>query len=555
MKKALLFILTIITMTIFVTTGLLLFRPIETHNTVRAFSDKETSLIFEDEYINDYEELIIEKDKILIPVSFIKDYIYSDVEHSPEYDRLYVNINKPVFKLETEELTNRIKEGISLNFLTEKIGETSYVNIKGLEKIFGIKAEFDTENNVLIIDRLKDAIQVGKVIKTSSIRTDKSLIGNKIIKLEKSEKISVFEKDGKWVKVRTKEGYIGYILGKNIEIWEEKIEIDLKLNEIRDTKKTSGKVNLVWNHISKYSPDLSKEQKIEGLDIICPTWFSVSSSNGFIVNNGDVKYTEDAHEKGYKVWGLIDNSFDKGLTKELLSNEAAQENLINQLLIYSSIYNLDGINIDFENLYYDDKDKFTDFVDKLTKALKEQNLVVSIDMTVPSASETWSKFYDREKLGQIVDYCMVMTYDEHWAASPISGSVASIGWVEKGLQNTLKYIPSNKLIMGIPFYTREWEETKDIKGKTSIKSKALSMEQVNNIINENNLQPKWLEKVGQYYIEYDKDNKKYRIWLENERSVELKASLVYKYDLAGVASWRKGFETEDIWSVLNKILK
>lgn len=554
-KKVVLFIATIASMTIFVVTGILLLRGMGNYSTVMAFSDNETSIIFEDKYIEGYEKPIIEEGKILLPINFLKDYIYSDIEHSNEYDRLYVNIDKPIFSLETEELTNRIKDGIKLNFLTEKIENISYLNIIGLEKIFNIKTEYNKENNVLIIDRIKEMAYTGRVKKGTNLRLSKSPIGEKIYKLEKNEKAVVFEKDGKWVKARTNNGYIGYALQKNLEISEENIEINYKLNEIREAQKTNERINLVWAHISKYSPDLSKEQVIEGLDIISPTWFSISSDNGFLVNNGDIKYSNDAHEKGYRVWGLIDNSFDKDLTKGLLLDEKAQENVINQILVYASIYNLDGINIDFENVYYENKDNFTLFVDKLTKALKEQNLVVSIDMTVPSSSETWSKFYDREKLGQIVDYCMVMTYDEHWSSSPISGSVASIEWVEKGLQNTLKYIPNEKLIMGIPFYTREWEETKDNNGRVKVKSKAFSMEGVNNIIKENNSQVIWLEETGQHYTEYIKDGKKYRIWLEDEKSIELKSSLVHKYDLAGVASWRKGFETENIWPVLNRILK
>lgn len=554
-KKTVLFVLTIIIMTIFVVTGLMIFRPIEAYNTAMAFSGEETNIVFESQNIMSDESPIVGKGKILIPIGFLKDYIYPDIELSQRHDRLYVSIKNPIFSLETEELTSRIKDGVNLNFLTEKIDDINYININGLEKIFNISVNYNEENNILIIDKLKDVIEIGEVKSSTHLRFTKSSFSTKISKLDEADKVTVFEKDGKWVKVRTEEGYLGYVQKNKLNISEKKTHLNSKLNDIREDQNTDGKMNLVWNYINKYSPDLSEEQAIEGLDIISPTWFSISSSNGFVVNNGDFKYSKDAHEKGYKIWGLIDNSFNKELTKELLADEEAQENVIKQMLVYASIYNLDGINIDFEDVYYEDKDNLTKFVDKLTRAFKEQNLVVSMDMTVPSSSETWSKFYDRKKLGQIVDYCIVMTYDEHWSASPKSGSVASIGWVEKGLQNTLQYVPNHKLIMGIPFYTREWEETKEINGKITVKSKAFSMEQVSNIIEEHASQVIWIDSVGQYYTEYIKEGKKCKIWLEDERSIELKSSLVHKYDLAGAASWRKGFETEDIWLVLKRVLK
>lgn len=212
------------------------------------------------------------------------------------------------------------------------------------------------------------------------------------------------------------------------------------------------------------TPDTGDEDKIDGLDVIVPTWFSVINDKGYILNKGDYKYVENAHNKGYKVWALIDNNFDKELTSKILKSSDAKKNIINQLLIYSSIYNLDGINIDFENVYYEDKDRFTNFISELTQTLKQQNISVSIDITVPSASPTWSKFYDRQKLGKIVDYCMLMAYDETPGDSKLSGPVASINWVTKGITDTIKSgIPGEKLILGIPFYTRQWEEAKDTK--------------------------------------------------------------------------------------------
>lgn len=555
LKKTLLLSLVIIALTVSVVFGVLFFKSIDPYNAVGVFSKNEINLVIGDIPIKTTHYPIVEGDRVFIPVDIIENHIYENVELNSKYNRLYMNIEEPEFRFETKEIDNRLAGEMRLNFLTEEINGADYINIKGLEKLFGITFRYDQTYNILIIDKLKSVVKLGKINNEARLRPKKSSFSFSMDKLSEGEEIIVFEEDEKWLRVRTKKGYIGYILKKKVDVTQKEYDIDRQLNTVRDNWKPEGKINLVWNYVGKYSPNLSEEEPIQGLDVISPTWFSVVNADGYVVNNGDIKYVMDAHEKGYKVWGLVNNSFDKDLTKELLADDQAQENVISQLLIYSSIYNLDGINIDFENVYYEDKDRLTNFVDKMTKALKEQNLIVSIDTTVPSSSPTWSKFYDREKLSEIVDYCVVMTYDEHWASSPRSGSVASIGWVERGIQRTLEYIPKEKLIMGIPFYTREWEETTLENGKIKVKSKALSMHQVKDRIDEYDPEIVWLEDIGQYYIEYVKEEKKYRIWIEDEKSIGLKADLVHKYELVGAASWRKGFEEEDVWAVLNKVLK
>ncbi|HML87863.1 MAG TPA: glycosyl hydrolase family 18 protein [Methylomusa anaerophila] len=330
--------------------------------------------------------------------------------------------------------------------------------------------------------------------------------------------------------------------------------LDVQLNKPRVSKAIPGKINLVWDYISDNSRNLAEEKHIEGLDVLSPTWFAIVDEDGLVANKADLKYVEEAHAKNYQVWALITNSFDKELTKEILANDKAKENIIKQMIFYSSLYNLDGINIDFENIYDDDKDSLSAFVQDLTKALKKQNVTVSLDVTVPSNTSDWSRCYDREKLGSIVDYVMVMTYDEHWRTSPVSGPVASLDWVEKGVAATLNYVPKEKLLLGIPFYTREWEETTEY-SRIKVKARTLSMEQAEKRVKEMNAPMTWLDDKGLYYTEYSKDDKLYRIWLEEERSVSLKAGLVSKYGLAGAASWRKDFEMPQIWEILKTELK
>lgn len=338
---------------------------------------------------------------------------------------------------------------------------------------------------------------------------------------------------------------------KGIVLKEEVGKRYIKVEEDNDRPAIEGKINLVWDVMTEAT---RKKDKIAGLDILSPTWFDIIDRNGTLNNKAKRAYVDEAHAKGYRVWALVTNNFDRNLTKEVLADKQARENVIRQLAIYSMIYDLDGINIDFENVYDDDKDRLTEFVGEMSDMFRQMGLVSSIDVTVPAYSSYWSLCYDRKALAEKVDYMMVMTYDEHWASCPTSGSVASLPWTETNINKMLKLVPKEKLLLGIPLYTREWTETKS-NGKIRTKSQTRWMKDVEKIIQDKNITPTWLPEIGQDYLEYEEDGKKHRIWIENARSIKERLSLVHKYDLAGAASWRKGFETDDVWPIYYEALK
>jgi len=424
---------------------------------------------------------LVDTNEVLVPVDALMKYINTNVSFDTAEKKVYLYSPQGAFQLETAVLDQRLDQGLTLNFTTQEIKGMYYLNLKGLEKVLGIKLIQDTHRIVI-----------------------------------------------------QKENYSSQ-----------------KLSNIRDKWRPIGKMNLVWDYVNITSQDLSKEAVIAGLDVVSPTWFSIATGDGFVASKADAKYVADAHSKGYKVWALVNNSFDCDMTHQLLFDDRAQERVIKQLLVYSSLYHLDGINLDFENIYDEDKERLTKFVEKLTIALKQQNIIVSMDVTVPSDISFWSNCYDRQKLASIVDYIMVMTYDQYWSKSPISGPVASIGWVETGVKKMLGEVPKEKLLLGVPFYTREWEE----KEGSPARSKTMSMAMVEELIKTKNLNVSWLEDKGLHYVEYVKAGQRYRIWIEDEKSMALKIALIDKYDLAGAAAWRKGFERSSIWNVLNTGLK
>lgn len=425
---------------------------------------------------------LTDTNEILLPVDTIMKYLNTDMSYETAEKRVYLYIGQPEFKMETPAVDQRLEDGVMLNFTPREIKGVPHLNIKGLEKVLGIKVTPGANNSLVI------------------------------------EKASYHGK---------------------------------QLNPLRGKWQPTEKINLVWDYVNVSSPNLEKETTVNGLHVISPTWFSVVTPDGFVLSKADTKYVMDAHRKGYKVWALVSNSFDCDMTRQLLGDKQAQERVIKQLLLYSSLYNLDGINIDFENVYDDDKGRLTEFVEKLASALHQQNSIVSMDVTVPSNSPFWSNCYDRKKLSAAVDYLMVMTYDEHWSRSPKSGPVASINWVESGLKKMLAEVPKEKLLLGVPFYTREWEE----RDNGRVTAKTMSMAMVDDLIKQKNLDVVWLEDKGLHYTEYYKDGNRYRIWLEDEKSITLKLDLISKYNLAGVAAWRKGFERDAIWNVINDELK
>ena len=316
---------------------------------------------------------------------------------------------------------------------------------------------------------------------------------------------------------------------------------------------TPEKLNLVWQaRFTAPEDDFSQLPPIEGVNIVSPCWFAITNSAGNISDKARVTYADNLHSKGYKVWALITNSFNPDLTHDLLQNKAGRAHAIEQMLFYADKYKLDGYNLDFENIAGWDRDLLTDFTKEITNALHAKDLTVSMDITIPSGELYWSECYDRLALGKTLDYVMLMTYDQHHPNGHRSGPNASLGWVEKNLVKTLEFIPKDKLLLGLPLYMRSWQHKYN---RSYAIGKTLSMAGAEKLLKEKKITHVWQEKDGQYYFTYQgNDNTTYKIWQENKTSLALKADLVNKYALAGIASWRKGFETPDVWPELNMVL-
>jgi spore germination protein YaaH len=318
--------------------------------------------------------------------------------------------------------------------------------------------------------------------------------------------------------------------------------------EDRQDDLSSHPIVLVWE-LAGIEPDYTSSGPLDAVNVVSPTWFHLDSSEGNIRNELDPAYLDWARDRDYQVWVLVTNSFDPDLTAAVLANEELRRQVARELVDLAAKYELDGLNIDFENFHSDYKNQFTDFVQELAILTREHDMVLSVDVSMISNDEYWSLGYDRKALAEAADYLMLMAYDEHWETSPRAGSVASLPWVEQGIKLTLEYVPADKLILGVPFYTRLWEIDEESEPPLVLNSWSYSMTRAEEIIADNQANIYYDQDSGQNVAEYTKDGLTYRMWLEDSQSMHKRLELMAKYNLAGVAAWRRGLEKPEIWEL------
>jgi spore germination protein YaaH len=501
-----------------------------------------------------------EKEKLKLPIEAIQKIIDPTLLYENKSDSVIITTEEKVVRLKTSQLTGLVNEKpFKLNFPVEKIGNTVYLPIEPLREFYNVNVRESLDTGAVFLTKEGDAIQWGKVVqdpknveKQYELRSDPTTKAPIYADLKQNSAIMIWaEKDG-WYRVQLENGLMGYVSKSDIVLDHiELIPKSIIKKSFVPWKPLGGKINLTWQQVYSKNPDTSKLPAMPGLNVISPQWFHLIDGKGNLKNLADAAFVHWAHGQGLQLWALFSNGFEQKQTTEALSTYDNRMNMIKQLLSFAQMYQLDGINIDFENVALKDKENMVQFVRELSPFLHEQGLVVSIDVTVKDGSDVYSKFMDRRAVNTSVDYMMVMAYDEHWSTSPVAGSVSSLPWVEKSIKQIIEEdgVPSSKIVMGIPFYTRIWTE----QGKVT--SKAVSMEAVQNLIKDKKLTSTFDKASGQNYIEYTEGNKKIKIWIEDAQSIQGRMDLAKKLDLAGIASWSRSFETPDIWTVMQSALE
>ena len=433
------------------------------------------------------------------------------------------------------------------------LDEVAYVPISELDEVYNIKTTYVESEDLVYIDSLDREQQTSTLKKDSSIKYKPTIISATLAKVKQGDTLTIANRsdypvpDG-WTRVRTENGTLGYIQTRKLN------EFKTIREKTEEKAKIEGPISLTWDYFSEYVSAPTRTGKITGVNVVSPSFFYMTkySTTNVYENVGDkgIAYVNWAHKNGYEVWPMFTNS-NMSETSKMLSDYKSRETVINQIVNYIKQYNLDGINIDFEGMYEKDKDNFSRLLIELRPRLNEIEAVLSVDVTAPDGAPEWSLCYDRYTIGKVADYVMFMAYDQYGVSATKAGTTAGHNWVEANVKKFLgqEEVKAEKIILGIPFYTRVWKESKG-----NVTSNVVNIGNVNNVI-PSNATKTWDEGLKQYYVEYKKGGTTYKIWVEDEKSIEAKLDLVSKYNLGGAAYWEYDRSTNSIWNLIESKIK
>lgn len=427
-----------------------------------------------------------------------------------------------------------------------------YISLDVVKEYTDLDYAYYSDPNRVVIRNEWDGVEQATVQSdTAQVRQKGGIKSLILADVQKGDTLLYLENLDNWCKVMTADGYTGYIQTEDISE-PEAIEARTAKKDSYERITRDHKINLVWHQsTSTESNDAMAEMTAEmtGVNVISPTWFSVTDETGTISSLASADYVKLAHEAGREVWGLIDNfneAFDETTD---LAYASVRSRIIEQLLAEAASCGMDGINVDFENLKEAGIPHYLQFLRELTSAAHAQNLVVSVDTPVPQA---YTMYYQRGEQARFVDYMIVMAYDEHFAGSEEAGSVSSLPFVQQAVEEMTRVMPADQVICGIPFYTRVWTEKF---GQSAITSEVLGMDGAKNYAKENQMTETWDASLGQNVATVETSDARYTIWMEDEQSMEEKLKVIQSADLAGVAEWKLGFECADVWSLISEYIE
>jgi len=505
------------------------------------------------------QNAIMDGNELKLPLSALEQVFKENViRYEAASGSIIMTTTDHVLRMKTDELTATLNsKPYELYVAAEKRGDDVYLPAAPLSQLYGLQVEYQPSSGTVTLMQAGDQIARVKPANSTkgvAIRTEASIKAPIVEQVPGGEIVRQWkQEDDHWTVVQGPNGAVGYAKLSQLEQSDSQMVPMPELPKPFEAPAlTGGKINLTWEAVYDNPTNTAKIGDMPGVNVVSPTWFELQNGQGDIRSKADAKYVAWAHNRGMQVWALFSNGFEPERTTEALATVETRFKMIQQILAFAQLYDLQGINVDFENVNVSDKDNLVQFIRELTPLLHEQGLVVSIDVTPKSTSPTWSMFLDRAALGKTVDYMMLMAYDEHWASSPTAGSVASLPWTKQSLTRILNEdnVPPQKIVLAMPLYTRLWTE-KD--GKVS--SKAIGMEKVATIIKEQKLTPKLDESSGQNYVEYKEGDARQRIWIEDEKSLKSRIALVHEYELAGVATWQRAFQGGSVWTTIEHALK
>ena len=509
--------------------------------------------------------------KVYVAYNIVRDYINSRFYWDPNENVLLYMLPEDMISVDVGSKDYSIsKKKKSEDYVILKTeGNTAYIALDFVQQYTNIDYEVSNNPDHVMIRTKWGKTDVATVKKNTQVRYQGGVKSPVLAELKKKDEVTVVESEQNWKKVRTADGVIGYVKNKALKN-EEKKNITRKFEE-QDYSNISKDytINMTWHNVTNQDANNAVAQRIaqtKGLTTLAPTWIHVADTNGNISSIASADYVSYAHKQNVEVWMTV-RDFDGGISSEkesyeLLSYTSRRETLITQLIAEALRVGVDGINVDFEKISDKCGEHYIEFIRELSVKCRQNGLVLSVDNYVPKSFNTQ---YDRKEQGIVADYVVIMGYDEYYAGSPEAGPVSSYNYVKEGITETLKEVPAEKVISGIPFFTRLWKETpkteeelKSDKGtdaeqySATVESDAYGMDNAQAVVKQAGVDTIWDKKAGQNYATWEADGSKYEIWLEDSKSIEAKLKLMKKYKLAGTAEWSLGQESSDIWNLIQK---
>lgn len=509
---------------------------------------------------NQMGNALIDGKTLYVPLKFMKENIDSQLFYDEKSKSVIITTKDKVIQMPAESLTyfvNQKPVKLQISPILSKEGQV-FIALDSILPFYPIQYEKLKDSGAIWIQRNGDSFRSGSIASGDEnpeklrLRVKPEWQSPYTAETKKHETVHIEDEKKDFYFVRKENGIGGYIRKEFVKPSQQvKIVVNRQQEKIHKPA-LKAPIQLTWEAVYSRNPDFESIPPMPGINVVSPTWFSLTGADGTIKNLASLEYSKLAKKKGYHVWALFSNGFDPELTHDALKDYETRQKIIVQLLHFTQMYQLEGINFDIENVNPEDGPLVTQLMREATPYLHEAGQTVSMDITFAAENSNWSTFYERKKLAQIADYLIVMAYDEHWGKTSGSGSVASLPWVESNLKNLLAEVPNERLILGVPLFARLWKEVIQEDGSTEITTKAFSMEKVKEWLAEHSLTPVYNPDSGQNYAEYYSPDEKatYRIWIEDGTSLSKRANLVNTYKLAGIASWSRYFADQSAWTAL-----
>ncbi len=520
--------------------------------------EKEAAVVLDNEYIepeadSSHGYALVDGGQVYLELGFVKDHLDDGYVYDPAEITLRYATDTEIYTANVGSanyMIDKSQNSMSANIVLAQ-DDTVYILADYVKLLTDFEYKYFAEPDRVIVEKAGLEKQVTTAKRKGQIRV---LNGPKSPILEdvtKGEALTVVRDTGKWSFVVSENGVMGYIRNNRLsDITNETVAATLPERNYNHIS-AGMDINLLWHQVTAQAAngDVANVLADSGnIDVISPTWFYLNDNKGGIASIASSNYVSTCHSAGVQVWGLVSNLEAEGIdTTAVLNTTSSRDTLVNNLIAQAITYGLDGINVDIEQLAGEASDGYIQFIKELSIKCEKNDIILSVDNYVPTAS---SAGYNRAEQAKYADYVIIMGYDEHYGGSEEAGSVASIGWVDQGVSDTLNEVPAEQVILGMPFYCRVWE----INADGAVSSKAYGLSAIQSYLNTNGVSTTWDDKAGQYYGEYTKGDTTVKIWVEDEQSIEEKLKVMDKYGLAGGAFWKKGFDNSAVWNVIAKYL-